>query len=341
MARLLGVKKFINLLAMNVLITRKIPQKGIAILEEAGCRPTIYTDNKPIRSAELIALCKDHQALLSVGSNKLDQSFFEACKHLKGIALMSVGYDHVDLAAATAHQIPVSNTPDVLSKATSDIAFLLMLSVSRDAFNLHKKIERGNWGFFEPTANLGIELYSKTLGIFGLGRIGIELAQKAKAAYQMEIIYHNRKQNLEAEVALGAKYVSFEELLVNSDVISVHANLSEETKNSFNREAFSKMKRNAIFINTARGGLHNETDLIEALEQEVIWGAGLDVTNPEPMDPTSPLLNLPHVCVLPHIGSATVQTRDQMAIMAAQNLVAALKGDQMPQVINKEVYAKI
>ncbi len=323
---------------MNVLITRKIPQKGIDILEIAGCKLTIYSENKPLPKDELIKLCINQDALLSVGQNRLDTSFFEKCKHLKAISLMSVGYDNVDISAATTHGIPISNTPDVLSRATSDIAFLLMLAVSRDAFNMHKKIEKDNWGFFEPTANLGIELYGKTLGIFGLGRIGLEFAQKAKAAYQMDIIYHNRTRNIEAEKQLNAKYVPFDQMLTQSDVISVHANLSSETKEVFNSNAFEKMKPSAIFINTARGGLHNEDHLINALQNKTIWGAGLDVTNPEPMLKDNPLLNLPHVCVLPHIGSATAETRDKMAIMAAKNIVAALKGEKMPQVINAEVY---
>jgi len=323
---------------MNVLITRKIPQKGIDILETAGCKLTIYSENKPLAKDELIKRCINQDALLSVGQNRLDISFFEKCKHLKAISLMSVGYDNVDISAATTHGIPISNTPDVLSRATSDIAFLLMLAVSRDAFNMHKKIEKDNWGFFEPTANLGIELYGKTLGIFGLGRIGLELAQKAKAAYQMNIIYHNRMRNVEAEKQLDAQYVPFDQMLTQSDVISVHANLSSETKEVFNSNAFEKMKPSAIFINTARGGLHNEDHLIKALQNKTIWGAGLDVTNPEPMLKDNPLLNLPHVCVLPHIGSATAETRDKMAIMAAKNIVTALKGEKMPQVINPEVY---
>lgn len=324
---------------MKVLITRQIPIKGIKELEKTGHELTIYADQKQLSQQELIDLCTTQDALLSVGANRLDAYFFEQCKHLMAIALMSVGYDNVDIAAANKHKIPVSNTPDVLSKATSDVAFLLMIAASRNAFNMHKKIERGDWGFFEPTANLGIELYGKTLGVFGLGRIGVELAKKAKAAYGMEIIYHNRSRNKEAEELLDATYVSFEELLSNSDVISVHANLSDETKNLFNAQTFKQMKPTALFINTARGGLHSEEDLIKALQDQVIWGAGLDVTNPEPMDKDNLLLNLPNVCVLPHIGSATLETRDQMAIMSAQNIIAALNGQQMPQVINNEVYS--
>jgi len=166
------------------------------------------------------------------------------------------------------------------------------------------------------------------------------MAKKCRAAFDMRVIYHNRKPNPEAEDALDARYVSFEELLAQSDVLSVHANFSPETKGLFNKEAFGNMKAGSIFINTARGGLHNEADLKEALDHQTIWGAGLDVTNPEPMDPQNPLLKMPNVCVLPHIGSATVETRDAMAVMAAKNVIAGLKGEPLPTVVNAAVYEK-
>jgi lactate dehydrogenase-like 2-hydroxyacid dehydrogenase len=318
---------------MKVLITREIPEAGTELLRKAGYALTVYTERRELSQETLIGLCQQQDALLSVGFNKLDAHFFEHCRHLKAVALMSAGYDNVDMQAANKWQVPVSNTRGLLSKATSDVAFMLMLNVSRNAFNMHKKIERKEWGFFEPTANLGIELYGKTLGIFGLGGIGSELAKKAKAAYQMDIIYHNRNRNREAETLLHARYVSFNELLEQSDVLSVHANLSPSTKGRFNAQAFTKMKPTAIFINTARGGIHNEEDLIAALQHRVIWGAGLDVTDPEPMAATNALLNLPHVCVLPHIGSATIETRSAMAVMAANNIIAALNNQPMPQQI--------
>ena len=324
----------------KVLVTRRISENALELIRNEGYELSVYTENKDLSSAELIKMCEGHAALLSVGPNKIDEHFLKACKHLKGIALMSVGYDKVDVNAAIKYHMPISNTPDVLSEATADVAFLLMLSVARKAFYMHKTIERGEWGFFDPMKNLGQELYGKTLGVFGLGRIGLELAKKAKAAYGMQVVYHNRSKNEEAQKLLNATYVSFEELLKQSDVLSVHVNLTEETKGMFNLPAFEKMKSNAIFINTARGAIHNEKDLITALQNKTIWGAGLDVTNPEPMDINNPLLNMENVCVLPHIGSATEETREKMAIMAAQNIIKALKGQHMPQVINPEVYQK-
>ncbi|RZK86576.1 MAG: aldehyde dehydrogenase family protein, partial [Pedobacter sp.] len=186
----------------------------------------------------------------------------------------------------------------VLSGATADTAFILMLVVSRKAFYLHKKIIKGQWENYEPTPELGIELNGKTLGVFGMGKIGLEMAKKCVGAYQMKVIYHNRSPKPDAEAEVNAEYVSFEELLERSDVISVHTALTDETKGKFNLEVFKKMKPGSIFINTARGGIHNEEDLIKALEEKIIWGAGLDVTNPEPMQKDNPLLNMESVAVL-------------------------------------------
>lgn len=321
---------------MNVFITKQIPQAGLDLLQEAGIAYTIA--EKTLPQKELIAQVKQYDALLSAGFVKADAAFLEACGHIKVLSLFSVGYDNVDIAAATRLGIPVGNTPGVLSRATADTAFLLMLAVSRKAFYNYHKILDGEWQEFEPVADLGVELYGKTLGVFGLGKIGYEMAKKCRAAFDMQLIYHNRKPDLEAEKALDARYVSFEDLLQQSDVLSVHANFSPETKGLFNKEAFGKMKPGSIFINTARGGLHNETDLKEALDNQTIWGAGLDVTNPEPMVPGNPLLRMPNVCVLPHIGSATVETRDAMAVMAAKNVIAGLKGERLPTIVNTGVY---
>ncbi len=325
---------------MNIFITRKFPDAGLQLLKDAGHTVTEHTEQRNLTQDELIATCKTQDALISIGPNKLNDTFFKACGNLKVVSLMSVGYDNLDVAAATKAKIPVSNTPDVLSKATADVAFLLMIAVSRKAFYLHQSIIDGDWDFYDPNANLGIELYNKTLGIFGLGKIGLEMAKKCKAAYGMDVIYHNRHQNAEAEEEIDAKYVSFDELLQQSDVLSVHANLSKETKGLFNKDAFSKMKPTSIFINTARGEEHNEADLLHALQNNIIWGAGLDVTNPEPMAKDNPLLFMPSVCVLPHIGSATVETRNAMAVMAAQNVIASLQGEKLPNIVNGEVYGE-
>lgn len=318
---------------MKVFITRQIPEAGIRLLRDAGIEFTEHTEKRNLAPEELVAACKAHDALLSVGGNKLNADFLQACRHLKVIALMSAGYDNLDVATAKALGIPVGNTPGVLSNATADTAFLLMLAVSRKAFYMHKRIEKGEWGFFDPTANLGIELNGRTLGVFGLGSIGTALARKCRGAFDMEVIYHNRSRNEAAEKELGARYVSFDELLSQSDVLSVHAALTPQTEGIFNATAFGKMKPTAIFVNAARGSMHQENDLLDALRTHRIWGAGLDVTNPEPMDRNNLLLQMPNVAVLPHIGSATEEARGGMARMAAENIIAGLKGAPLPHPI--------
>lgn len=323
---------------MKVFITRIIPEAGLQLLRNAGIEISQWEEKRELTDEELIAHCKDVDGLLTAGRSKIDGNFLKACNHLKVISLFATGFDNVDINEASKQKIAVGHTPDVLSKATADIAFLLMQNVARKAFFHHKRISNDDWNFFEPTAHLGIDLQHKTLGVLGLGKIGYEMAKSAKGAFEMNIIYHNRSHNDEAEQKLGAKKVSFEELLEKSDVISVHANLTDETKGIFNKAAFAKMKPNAIFVNTARGAIHNEKDLLEALQNKVIWGAGLDVTNPEPMDKNNILLLMPNVAVLPHIGSSTEATRNNMAILAAQNVIAGLKNERLPKPVNPEIY---
>ncbi len=318
---------------MKIFITRIIPAIAIEKLEAAGCQVDSYHGQQELPQEELIHILQGYDALLSAGTHRLDEDFFRRCPHLKAVALLSVGYDRLDLNAAKAQGIPVSNTPGVLSRATADAAFLLMLAVSRNAFQMYRRIVNGDWGFYQPTAHLGQELYGKTLGVFGMGRIGSEMARLCKAAFSMKIVYHNRRVLPNGENPAGARYVDFDELLQASDVLSVHASLSAETAGKFDEAAFRRMKPGSIFINTARGKLHNEEALIKALREQWIWGAGLDVTNPEPMAKDNPLLTMDNVCVLPHIGSATVETRNQMALMAADNLLAVKEGRPMPQQI--------
>ena len=315
---------------MKVFISGNIAPVALQQLANHHIQITQWKETRQITPEELIEACKDQDAFISVGPNKINADFLNASKHLKVIALHSVGFDQVDVETAKKLNIPVGNTPGVLSAATAETAFLLMIAVSRKAFFSYRKIIDGKWEKYEPATELGIEINGKTLGVFGLGKIGLEMAKKCKAAYGMEVIYHNRSRNEAAEKELDAKYVSFDELLEQSDVLTVHTALTDETKGKFSIDVFKKMKPNAIFINTARGGIHNEKDLIQALEEKIIWGAGLDVTNPEPMDKNNPLLFMESVAVLPHIGSATEETRAAMAELIVENILAGLKGEQIP-----------
>lgn len=315
---------------MKVFISGNIAPVALQQLEENNISITQWKEDRQITPDELIEACKNQDGFISVGPNKINADFLNACSHLKVIALHSVGFDQVDVETAKKLNIPVGNTPGVLSAATADTAFLLMLAVSRKAFFGYKKIIDGNWVKYEPAQELGIELNGKTLGVFGLGKIGLEMAKKCKAAYGMNVIYHNRSKNEEAEKEVDAQYVSFDELLAQSDVLTVHTALTSETKEKFSLEVFKKMKTSSIFINTARGGIHNEADLTQAITEKIIWGAGLDVTNPEPMDKNNPLLFMESVAVLPHIGSATEETRAAMAELIVENILAGLKGEQLP-----------
>lgn len=323
---------------MNVFITREICSPGLGLLMNKGYDLNTWKEKREITPRELIEYCKHADALLSTGSNKINAEFLKVCSHLKVISLHSVGYDNVDIKEATRLKIPVGHVAKILSEPTADIAFLLMLAVSRKAFSGYKRIMEGEWGFFEPTKHLGLNLKGKTLGIFGMGDIGCEMARKCQAAYEMDIIYCSRSEKKHAEKELGATRVTFEELLKESDVLSLHSTLNSKTKGKFDKTAFAQMKPDSIFINTSRGAVHNEQDLIKALQNKKIWGAGLDVTNPEPMDRNNPLLSMPNVAVLPHIGSATLETRNAMSVIAAENIIAAFEGRRIPYPVNPEVY---
>ena len=256
-----------NLKNTNVYITRDIPHSGIDLLKKEGFNISIWPHDKPIPPEELIIEAKKANAIICLGTDKINKEFLNECRHLDIISLLAVGYDNIDVAEASRLGISLGYAPGAMSEATADIAFGLMIAVSRKFFYMHKRILKGEWTHFRPKANLGFELKNKTLGIFGLGRIGFEMARRCKGAYQMEIIYCNRNKNEDAEKILGARKVSFDELLEKSDVLSVHSALSEETKGIFNKAAFAKMKPTSIFINTARGPVHNEADLIGCIKK--------------------------------------------------------------------------
>ncbi len=319
---------------VRVLVTRMFPERGIDLIRDEGFGVSVWPHERPMTEEEFLKEAKRSTALFCTLSEKIDRAFLEECSHIDVISQFGVGYDNIDVLTAERLGIPVCNTPYVLSDATADVAFGLMINVSRKMFWLHKSIAGGEWNYFRPGSGLGIELRGKTLGVFGLGRIGTEMARRCTGAFGMKVIYHNRKRNKEAEDELGARYVTFEELLEESDVLTLHASLSNETEGIFDMKAFGRMKESAIFINTARGLMHNEEDLIRAIREGVIWGAGLDVTNPEPMDPGNPLLEMENVAVLPHIGSATVETRNRMSELAASGIINYYRGETIDNIVN-------
>lgn len=319
---------------MKVLVSINIPKIGVDMLREEGLEVTTWTNDLPMSREQLMEATQQHDILLSSSNYNIDADFLDYNKHLKLISQFAVGYDNIDLKKAATLNIPVANTPNAMTDATADIAFSLLLAVSRKMLYMHKKIISNEWGHFRPQANLGIELKGKTLGIMGMGRIGTEFAKRCVGAYGMKVLYHNRSQMLDSKNSLNATYVSFEELLQKSDILSVHCSLTERTKEKFNSLTFAKMKPSSIFINTARGGIHNENNLIDALQNNVIWGAGLDVTNPEPMKWDNPLLSMENVAVVPHIGSATIEARDEMSRLAAVNIIQFFNGKPLSNLVS-------
>jgi glyoxylate reductase len=311
---------------MKILATLNFPEIGIEMLRNEGLVVTVWENELPMNREQLLRAAAEHDILWTSSGNKLDSEFLERNKHIKLISQYAAGYDNIDINVAGELGIQVANSPGAMTDATADVALALLLAVSRKLCYMHKKILRDDWGPFHPRAHLGMELKGKTLGILGMGRIGMAFAERCSGAYNMPILYHNRSKNPGAERELKAEYVSFEELLNKSDILSVHCALTEETREVMNGSAFEKMKSTAIFLNTARGGIHNEKDLINALNMGHIWGAGLDVTNPEPMNAQNPLLSMENVAVTPHIGSATDAARNEMSKLSADNILCYVKG---------------
>jgi glyoxylate reductase len=322
----------------KIFISRRIPNKGIEMLKNAGLEVKVWGSAIPPSYEELSEHAAHADALISMLSDRINKDFLLKNKHLKVISNYAVGFNNIDIVTATELGIPIGNTPDVLTDATADHAFTLMLAVARKVLDSNRSIAEGKWKNWEPMGFLGQDLRGRTLGIVGMGRIGQEMARLCFQAFEMKIIYFSNSVKTDLDKKWNAKKVTFDELLAQSDVISVHTSLNEGTKGIFNKDSFAKMKKNTIFINTARGEIHEEIALVEALQTGTIWGAGLDVTNPEPMSAESPLLGLPNVVVTPHIASATIDTRANMSAIAAQNIIKGLKKEKLIGFVNPQVY---
>jgi glyoxylate reductase len=270
---------------------------------------------------------KGCDGLLTLISETIDAEVFDAAgPQLKVISNYAVGYNNIDVAEAVRRGIKVGNTPGVLTEATADLTIALLLAAARCMVPAERSIREGDWLTWEPTGFLGMELSGKTLGIVGLGRIGTAVARRLRGGWGMSVVYCGRSQNIDAERELHAERVGFDDLLERSDFVSVNCELTDETKHLFNAAAFRKMKPTAIFVNTARGPVHVQSDLYHALKSGEIFAAGLDVTDPEPLAANDPLLALSNCVITPHIASATVAARDAMAEIAADNLLAGLAG---------------
>jgi len=319
----------------KVFIARRIPDAGLKLL--AGhCEPSIWPERLPPSPEQLRDGARDCVGIISLLTDRIDVEFLEACPNLKVISNFAVGVNNVDLAACTARGIPVGNTPGVLTEATADIAVTLLLAAARRLGESMIDAREGRWQTWEPLGWLGADLVGRTLGIVGMGRIGLATAKRLHHGWNMRVLYTARSPKPEADTELGATRVEFETLLRESDFVSVHADLNPSTKGMFSTEQFQMMKRSAVFVNTARGPHVDQVALAEALRSGTIFAAGIDVTDPEPLPNDHELYRLPNCVIAPHIASATHNTRDAMATRCAQNLLAGLRGEPLPFCVNPE-----
>lgn len=323
----------------KVFVTRVIPDAGLAKVQEF-CDAEVWREQMPPSRDVLLSKIAQCDGLLSLLTEKIDGALLDAAPRLKVVSNYAVGYNNIDIAAATERGVSVGNTPDVLTDATADMAFALLIAAARQIVESNRYTLTAQWKTWEPLGHIGQDLCGRTLGVVGMGRIGYGLARRCQRGWDMKVLYHDRRENTLAEQELGAKRVDFDTLLAQSDFISVHADLNDTTRGMFNAATFKKMKPTAVFVNTARGPLVVQKDLIEALQARTIFAAGLDVTDPEPPDPKDPLLTAPHCLVAPHIASATVSSRNGMAEIAADNLIAGLTGAPLRCWVNPEVASK-
>ncbi len=316
----------------RVLVSRRLPEAGLAPLREAGLDVDVYDGDTPIPRGELLARVEGADGIVTLMSERVDDELLKAAgPQLKVVANYAVGYDNIDLEACSRHGVVATNTPDVLSDTTADMAFALLLAVARRIRSGDSLVRSGDWTGWEPEQLLGAQVTGATLGIVGMGRIGRALARRARG-FDMRLLYHNRRADPEAERELGATYAALDELLGASDFVSLHAPLTPETRHLIGGRELRAMKKTAVLINTARGPVVDETALVSALRDGTIAGAGLDVFEHEP-EVHPGLLDLDNVVLTPHLGSATLETRTAMALLCSHAVLAVLAGRKPENVI--------
>ena len=320
----------------KVFITRRLPTDLEPLQQFASVE--VWAERQPPPYQVLLEKVKTIDGLLCLLTDRIDPQLLEAGTSLKVISQMAVGYDNIDVSAATERHIPVGHTPGVLTDATADFAWTLLMAAARRVVEADRFTRAGEWQTWEPDLLLGPNVTGATLGIVGFGRIGQAVARRAKG-FEMRILYASRHRcDVELEQSLGVEFVALDRLLQESDFVTIHTPLSEDTYHLFSDRQFELMKQSAILVNTARGQIVEPNALYRALSTGQIAGAALDVTEPEPIGMDSPLLTLDNLIIAPHIGSASRQTREKMANMAIENLMAGLKSDRLPYCVNPEVY---
>jgi len=321
----------------TVAVTRIIPEAALGPLR-AAAEVRLWEDDLPPNPAELAALLRGCAGALTMVTDRIDAALLDAVPGLRVIGTFAVGYDNIDVAAATARGVAICNTPGVLTEATADAAFSLLLAAARRIPEGITYVRAGEWRAWRPMVLLGRDIHAATLGIIGLGRIGQAVARRARG-FEMRVLYHGRERQPDAERELGVEYVPLDALLAASNFVSLHCALTPATRGLLGAREFGIMRPDAILINAARGPVVDTDALVAALQGGQIGGAALDVTDPEPLPRDHPLIGLPNAIVVPHTASSTVATRDRMADLAARNILAVLGGTTPPAIVNPEVLA--
>lgn len=322
----------------KILLTREIPGPAMEKLKKKVDLEYVSEETK-LTKEEIIDKIKDKDGVISMLDDPIDADVINAASKLRVISNYAVGFNNIDIKTATSRGIVVTNTPGILTNATADLAWALLMAVSRRIVEGDKFLRAGRFHCWGPKLMLGYELTGKTLGIIGMGRIGSAVARRARG-FDMHVVYYKRHRlSEEEEKEIGAEYVNLDELLSKSDFVSIHAPLTDDTRHMLGEEQFKKMKRSCILVNTARGPIIDEKAMVKALKEGWIAGAGLDVYENEPYI-TQELLDMDNVVLEPHIGSATYEAREKMAEMVVNDCLAVLNGNKPVNIVNKEVYEK-
>ena len=322
----------------KIYVTRQLPEETLTPMRTYG-DVNVWESDQAIPRDTLLQAIADTEALLGMITERIDDDLLDHAPQLKIVANMAMGYDNVDVPALTRRGILLTNTPGVLTETTADLTFALILGIARRVGEAERSVRSGRWPAWSPFVFLGTDVHHATLGIIGLGRIGIEVAKRAQG-FDMRVLYHNRSQNKDAEERFGCERMDMDTLLGESDFVVVLVSLSPETRQLISAPQLRKMKPTAFLINAARGPIVDSLALYEALRDNEIAGAALDVTDPEPLPADNPLLSLDNCLVVPHVGSASIATRTRMATLAANNITAFFSGQRPPTLVNPEVLSK-
>lgn len=320
----------------RVYITRKIPEQAFRIVEQVAAVRHWEPEDIPVPRDIVLREVPHLDGLLSLLTDRIDDEVMAAAPNLKVVSNLAVGFDNIDIPAATRRRIVITNTPEVLTETVADFAFCLLLAAARRLVEADAYIRAGKWKTWAVLLLAGQDLFRATLGLVGLGRIGSAVARRAKG-FEMRVIYYDPYRRQDLEQQMGIEYRELNEVLSEADFISVHVPLMESTRHLISREQFRLMKKTAVFVNTSRGPVVDQRALTEALQGRQIFAAGIDVFEKEPVTEDEALLKLDNVVVVPHIASASVPTRIRMATLAAENLVAVLQGNRPPNPVNPEV----